>query len=168
MRYVKVHGHVVAVRSSWTPSTLPTSSCCCCLHLYGHRLLSGIIPMPGSSPTLLLAPTSRPVLTEQPSCSSLSGPRPTSADIETSSSEPGADPGLADGGSLPGRQPAAGEPTTDDGFRRPLWFAGGACAASCARVLLLLLELRWKVGFGRASQPIPSLFRPWLSHSPKP
>ena len=133
LRYVKVHRHVVAVRSSWTPSTLPTSSCCCCcLHLYGHRL-PGIIPMPGSSPTLLLAPTSRPVLTEQPSCSSLSGPRPTSADIETSSSEPGADPGLADGGSLPGRQPAAGEPTTDDGFRRPLWFAGGACAASCAQ-----------------------------------
>ena len=64
MGNMKVHWHVVPVRS-WATSTLSTS--CCCLH-GGHRLL-GVIPMPGSSPTLLLAPTSRPVLTEQPSCS---------------------------------------------------------------------------------------------------
>ena len=67
---MKVHWHVVPVRS-WATSTLSTS--CCCLH-GGHRLL-GVIPMPGSSPTLLLAPTSRPSpLSSLPSSATGHGP----------------------------------------------------------------------------------------------
>ena len=122
MGNVKVHWHVVPVRSCWTTTTLSTS--CCCLH-GGHRLLE-IIPMPGSSPTLLLAPTSRPSpLNSLPSAGQSHPP----ADIET-----GRRCWL--GGGRVGRLAAGGgRPTTDDGFkpRRPLWEAGGACGASCAR-----------------------------------
>ena len=120
---------MVPVRSSWTTTTLSTS--CCCLH-GGHRLL-GIIPMPGSSPTLLLAPTSRPSPLNSPraaSPSAAAGHRPTRRYRDQRA---GRRSWL--GGGLAGRQPAAGGPTTDDGFkpRRPLWEAGGACGASCAR-----------------------------------
>lgn len=45
---------------------------------------------------------------------------------------------------------------------------GGRRRVRCIVCPLLLQELRWKVGFERASQPIPSLLRPWLGHSPKP
>ena len=118
---VKVHRHVVPVRSCWTSSTLPTS--CCCLH-GGHRLQLEIIPMPGSSPTLLLAPTSRPVLTEQPSCSlpsAAAGHPPISRAATVAWRTEG----------WPVEEAAAGG--FDDGFR-PLWqLAGGACGASCAR-----------------------------------
>ena len=116
---VKVHWHVVAVRSCWTTPTLSTS--CCCLH-GGHRLELEIIPMPGSSPTLLLAPTSRPVLTEQPSCSlpsAAAGHPPISRAATVAWRTEG----------WPVEEAAAGG--FDDGFR-PLWqLAGGACGASC-------------------------------------
>ena len=120
---VKVHRHVVPVRSCWPTSTLPTS--CCCLH-GGHRLELEIIPMPGSSPTLLLAPTSRPVLTEQPSCSlpsAAAGHPPISRAATVAWRTEG----------WPVEEAAAGG--FDDGFR-PLWqLAGGACGASssCCR-----------------------------------
>ena len=68
--------------------------------------------------------------TEQPSCSLPSaGQSHPLADIET-----GRRCWL--GGGRVGRLAAGGgRPTTDDGFkpRRPLWEAGGACGASCAR-----------------------------------
>ena len=65
--------------------------------------------MPGSSPTLLLAPTSRPSPLNSPRAASPQRARATHPPI----SRPGADAGLAEGG-LAGWQPAAGgrQPTT--------------------------------------------------------
>ena len=160
MGNVKVHWHVVPVRSCWTPSTLSTS--CCCLH-GGHRLELEIIPMPDSCPTLLLAPTSRPVLTEQPSCSlpsAAAGHPPISrAAIVAWRTE----------GWPAEEAAAAGLPTTGDGFR-PLWqLAGGACGASCADPAgAEEMESGLRTCFPTHPRLLLSALRPWLGHSPKP
>ena len=111
--------------------------------------------------------------TEQPSCSlpsAAAGHSHPPADIETSTTEPGADPGLAEGWPVGSRRRAGQQPTT--GLSLVVHF-GRQEARAVHRVPAAAADAGAEMESGlRTCFPthpsLTSLLRPWLGHSPKP